>query len=182
MLKNEGKTTHIMVDIETLGRRNDAAIREVGLVAFLESGEIIGTLQISVFPEAWNCNNRTFSGETIQWIVSTGAIDPEPNCHSYEMLIEEMDRFFKDYNGANTRVWAKGNMDFEVLKDLYETLCKPLPWKFWQPRDLRTINDIFTSRSFKQSQMPHRAVDDAVIQVKELIYTLRQITQNLHIR
>ena len=121
MLKNEGKTTHIMVDIETLGRRNDAAIREVGLVAFLESGEIIGTLQISVFPEAWNCNNRTFSGETIQWIVSTGAIDPEPNCHSYEMLIEEMDRFFKDYNGANTRVWAKGNMDFEVLKDLYET-------------------------------------------------------------
>ena len=30
----------IMIDIETVGRRNDAAIREVGLVAFEYDGRI----------------------------------------------------------------------------------------------------------------------------------------------
>lgn len=109
--------THIMVDIETLGRRNDAAIREVGLVAFLYDGTILDTLQITIAPEVWNRHNRTFTGETIQWIIETCSINPNYNCLSYETLIEKIDWFFSINNGDNTRVWTKGHMDLEVLKD-----------------------------------------------------------------
>lgn len=43
--------SNIMIDIETIGRRNDAAIREVGLVAFNVDGTIVSKGQLSVAPQ-----------------------------------------------------------------------------------------------------------------------------------
>lgn len=172
---------HIMIDIETLGRRNDAAIREVGLVAFKEDGTIIDSVQLTVSHEAWNAHYRTFSGETIQWLLSQHTINIEANCQSYEVLTESIDKFFIEYNGKETRVWSKGHMDLEVIKDLYEELGKPLPWEYWQPRDLRTILDLvpLIKKPVPNAQ-PHRAVGDAIYQVNQLCIALPLLMSKNH--
>lgn len=165
-----------MIDIETLGRRNDAAIREVGLVAFRYDGSIIATRQLSLHPYAWSKNCRTFTGETIQWLVEEGFIAKDLNCPSYECLLDSIDKFFSNHIDEGSFVWSKGHMDLEVLKDLYETFDRPLPWEFWQPRDLRTILDFVPSaKKLAPNAQPHRAVGDAVYQVNQLCIVLPQL-------
>ena len=158
----------IMIDIETVGRRNDAAIREVGLVAFEYDGRILASLQLSVIPSAWNTCNRTFSGETVLWLRSSGQIDMNYNCKSYEQLLNSIDSFFNKYRDENTRVWSKGHMDIQVLKDLYEEFYRPEPWIFGQPRDMNTIFDFFDARVPQKRLPAHKAVEDALLQVGEL--------------
>lgn len=58
---------HIIIDIETLGRRNDAAITQVGIVIAEEYFNILDSYLIQVTPDVWNTCNRTFTGETLLW-------------------------------------------------------------------------------------------------------------------
>lgn len=67
-------------------------------------------------------------------------------------------------------------MDLEVLKDLYETINIPLPWLFWQPRDLRTILDLTGDNRGLQT---HRAIEDAEFQIDLLIKALASIKAKL---
>ncbi len=164
-----------MIDIETLGRKNDAAIREVGLVAFNPDGEIISKRQFSVDPEVWNTCGRTFSGETILWLLAHPDIDTDYNCHSYNELISNVSEFVTAHLTVDGHIWSKGHMDLEVLKDLYEAINIPLPWLFWQPRDLRTILDLTGDNRIPQT---HRAVEDALFQTKELLNAISSIKNN----
>ena len=68
-------------------------------------------------------------------------------------------------------------MDIEVLKDLYETINIPLPWEFWQPRDLRTILDLAGDNVAPQT---HRAIEDAEFQTDQLIRILASIKTTLN--
>lgn len=159
---------HIMIDIETVGRRNDAGIREVGLVAFDYDGNVVATRQLTVSPECWNTAKRTFSGETILWMNEKGRINEESNCPNYKALIYYIDGFFKENLSEDSRVWSKGHMDLEVVKDLYEHFNHPLPWAFWQPRDMRTLQDFFEASNDSPHPHSHKALDDAVHQVNVL--------------
>ncbi|TFU92377.1 hypothetical protein E4T81_12370 [Barnesiella sp. WM24] len=167
----------IMIDIETLGRRNDAAIREVGLVAFNSDGTIISKRQLSVAPDVWNTCGRTFSGETVIWLLANPNIDTDFNCHSYSELISHVNEFVSSHLTIDGYIWSKGHMDIEVLKDLYETINIPLPWEFWQPRDLRTILDLAGDNVAPQT---HRAIEDAEFQTDQLIRILASIKTTLN--
>ena len=50
---------NIVIDIETLGRRNDAAITQIGVVIADETFSVLDKYLIQIFPEAWNTCNRT---------------------------------------------------------------------------------------------------------------------------
>ncbi len=166
-----------MIDIETLGRKNDAAIREVGLVAFNADGTIVSKRQLSVAPDVWNTCGRTFSGETVMWLLAHTNIDTDFNCHSYSELISHVSEFVSSHLTIDDHIWSKGHMDLEVLKDLYETIDIPIPWLFWQPRDLRTILDLTGDNGTIQT---HRAIEDAESQTALLIKTLTSIKTKLN--
>lgn len=168
--------SNIMIDIETIGRQNDAAIREVGLVAFNVDGTIVSKRQLSVAPEVWNTCGRTFSGETVLWLLAHPDIDTDYNCHSYSELISHVSEFVSSHLTVDCHIWSKGHMDLEVLKDLYETINIPLPWLFWQPRDLRTILDLTGDNRGLQT---HRAIEDAEFQIDLLIKALASIKAKL---
>ena len=52
---------NIIIDIETLGRRNDAAITQVGIVIADKNFDTIDACLIQIDPQAWNTCNRTFT-------------------------------------------------------------------------------------------------------------------------
>ena len=52
---------YIIIDIETLGRRNDAAVTQVGIVIADENFDVLDSYLIQVTPNAWNTCDRTFT-------------------------------------------------------------------------------------------------------------------------
>ena len=68
-------------------------------------------------------------------------------------------------------IWAKG-IDFDppILADLYRRLELPIPWKYNNVRDFRTVKKIFDwiSRPRSPNEM-HNALHDAQFQAEELL-------------
>lgn len=166
---------HIIIDIETLGRRNDAAITQVGLAIADKNFNILDKFLIQVDSKAWHTCNRTFTGETLLWwmqqkntpVSNTSTL----SVYSYKELIEKLKLIFRMYNTSETLVWTKGSMDLFCIKDLFEYFDMELPWEFWQPRDIRTAKEFIEEwQTFENNN--HNALDDALNQLGELIANL----------
>lgn len=163
--------SHIVIDIETLGRRNDAAITQIGIVTADENFDVLDRYLIQTEPKVWNTCERTFTGETLLWWIQQKN-SPESNkpthiVHSYKYLVDKLYQIFNRYNTENTIVWTKGAMDLFCIKDICEYLNMEAPWKFWQPRDIRTAKEFIKEwKTFENNN--HNALDDALNQLREL--------------
>lgn len=165
---NNKDAKNIIIDIETLGRRNDAAITQVGVVIANKNFDTIDACLIQIDPQAWNTCNRTFTGETLLWWINQKNTPiSEKATHNYKDLIKQLNYIFKLYNTDDSIVWTKGTMDLFCIKDLYEFFNMETPWKFWQPRDIRTAKEFI--KDWKTAgNNTHNALDDAIIQLTEL--------------
>lgn len=162
---------NIIIDIETLGRRNDAAITQVGVVIADKNFDIINTYLIQVEPQAWHTCKRTFTGETLLWWINQNNTPISEKAthevYNYKDLIKQLSYIFQKYNTDGSIVWTKGTMDLFCIKDLYEFFNMETPWKFWQPRDIRTAKEFI--KDWKTAgDSTHNALDDAIIQTEEL--------------
>lgn len=160
-----------MIDIETLGRRADAAILQIGVVAFnILSGEIIESQLIKIRESEWASNNRTFTGETFVWWMNQSK-EAQQNLLGGELSQREalkwLSYFIDKHQHENCRIWTKGTMDLDVLKSLYDDLGIERPWKYWQPRDMLTLYDVVPVLKVTPD-LPHSALDDAIAQAKQL--------------
>ena len=163
---------HIIIDIETLGRRNDAAVTQVGIVIADETFSVLDKYLIQVSSEAWNTCNRTFTEETLLWWTQQKNTPvskfPTQIVNSYKDLVEKLNYIFRRYNTDDTIVWTKGTMDLFCIKDLCEYLNMSTPWKFWQPRDIRTAKEIIKDWKVCENNNAHNALDDAFTELEEL--------------
>lgn len=163
---------HIVIDIETLGRRNNAAITQVGIVLADEDFIILDLYLIQVTPDVWNTCNRTFTGETLLWWVQqkNTPVSNKPThfVYNYKDLVDKLHKIFIRYSTEETTVWTKGSMDLFCIKDICEYLNMETPWKFWQPRDIRTAKEIIKEWKTIESKNAHDALDDALTELNEL--------------
>lgn len=163
---------HIVMDIETLGRRNDAAITQVGIVLADENFDILDQYLIQVAPDVWNTCNRTFTGETLLWWMQQKntpvSNTPTHSVCSYKDLVDKLYKIFRRYNTEETIVWTKGSMDLFCIKDICEYLNMETPWKFWQPRDIRTAKEIIKEWKTIENRNAHDALGDAITELNEL--------------
>lgn len=170
---------YIIIDIETLGRRNDAAVTQVGTVIADENFDVLDSYLIQVTPDAWNTCDRTFTGETLLWWMSqhnapTSNKMPTHIVHSYKELVEQLSRIFIRYNTEETLIWTKGTMDLFCIKDLCEYLNMATPWKFWQPRDIRTAKELIKDWKVFENNNAHNALGDVITELEELKLNLNK--------
>lgn len=90
------------------------------------------------------------------------------NVRSYERAMLTLDIIFNRYNTDDTLVWTKGTMDLFCIKDLYEYFNMETPWKFWQPRDIRTAKEFIKEWKTIDNKSAHNALDDAITELMEL--------------
>lgn len=163
---------YIIIDIETLGRRNNAAITQIGVVIADENFNILDKRLIQIDPKTWSSCDRTFTGETLLWWMnqknSPVSGTYTDNVKSYQTAILTLDVIFQRYNTDDTIVWTKGTMDLFCIKDLCEYFNMNTPWKFWQPRDIRTAKEIIKDWKVCENNNAHNALDDALIELEEL--------------
>lgn len=169
---------HIIIDIETLGRRNDAAITQVGIIPTDENFNALDQYLVQVDPNAWPTCDRTFTGETLLWWIQQKNTPvskfPTQIANSYKDLVEKLNYVFRKYNTKDSIVWTKGSMDLFCIKDLYEYFDMDIPWKFWQPRDIRTTKEIIKDWKVCDNNNTHNALGDALEEVEELKLNLNK--------
>lgn len=163
---------NIIIDIKTLGKRNDAAITQVGLVIANKNFNILDKFLIQVDPTVWHTCNRTFTGETLLWWLQQNDSPISKTCnyfiHSYKELIDTLNQIFWESNLENAIVWTKSTMDLFCIKDIFEYFDMETPWKSWQPRDIGTAEEFVKEWKFIDHKNAHNALDDAITELIEL--------------
>lgn len=188
---------NIMVDLETLGTRQDAIVLEISAVEFnCHTGEIGEVFDAKLDIDEQVQYRRSLNCETLQWWFKQdeearkNIFDEDVDIIRFNIPWElaEFSNFVErcnnkcnsDSDRRVVKLWGNGSLfDLGILQNMYET-CLPnmkLPWKFWAVNDVRTIVDLNpdVKRNCKFDGTPHCAVDDCKHEIKYLVETLKTI-------
>lgn len=186
---------HFMVDIETLSTAVNAAVLSIGAVEFDPlSGKILREFYHEL--DLSEQTNRHIDVNTMQWwvkqcLVNTDNIEflsknnREKDAVAY--VLHELGAFV---NGGveyvMTRVegyekialWAcDPDFDIAILADLYKEHNLPVPWKFSEPKSVRTVRMLtqLAGMEIPTQEANHNALDDCIRQAKEVSYFIANL-------
>lgn len=162
--------THCMLDLETWGTRSGCAIRSIGAVAFDPSQAGLGAeFYANVDGESCLDAGLRIEAGTAEWWESQS---PEARAHLRDnpLPLREALAQFSSFWRMNsvTFVWGHGaSFDPPILEAGFRAAGAPVPWKFWDIRDTRTLFDLagVSLKNFPRAGTHHNALDDAKHQV-----------------
>lgn len=173
---------HIMVDLETMGTGNDAAIIAIGAVKFDPRGSgVLDAFYTRVDLGSSLAAGLKVTGSTIDWWLDEDRADARRALKAsdplnlwealtgfiewYERPIPETDAFDGDRLGPVAGVWGNGaTFDNVILRTAYEKVNLMCPWSFRQDRCYRTLKALCTTMPVIPIGVGHQALDDATTQ------------------
>ena len=187
----------IMVDLETLGTRQDAIVLEISAVEFnCHTGEIGEVFDAKLDIDEQVQYRRSLNRETLQWWFKQdeearkNIFDEDVDIIRFNIsrALAEFSNFVErcnnkcnsDSDRRVVKLWGNGSIfDIGILQNMYENgiIKMKLPWKFWAVNDVRTIVDLNpdVKKNCKFDGTPHCAVDDCKHEIKYLVETLKTI-------
>lgn len=191
----QNATKHFMVDIETLSTAVNAAVLSIGAVEF---DPMSGKIEREFYHELdlSEQKNRHIDASTVQWwvkqcLVNTDNIEflTKPNSQKDNVafilvrlgaFIAGNDNFYleraEDYE--KIALWAcDPDFDIAILADLYKENNLILPWKFSEPKSVRTVR-MLTQIAGMEIPVPkadHNALEDCIRQAKEVSYFIANL-------
>lgn len=177
--------SNVMIDIETLSTKSDAAVLSIGLAAF-DDRQVVDTHGIAINPE------QIFGQidvDTVRWWMRQ-----ENAAASYSMNGKinqsaawvQFESFLQRHLHITGEVWARGpQFDCVILGEWLKGLKTRnlvangtrMPWKYSQERDVRTLqNEALRAGCVivaNNTGTAHNPVDDAANQARQVI-ALRQ--------
>lgn len=161
---------HVMLDLETLSTRPNAAILSVGAVAFDSSG-IHSKFCMAIHPEQLIGH---IDGGTVAWWMkqseearqeATKGIDgPDYLCSAFA-------KWFQIVGGEE--LWGNGaDFDNVIFKSMYDAVGLKAPWEFYNNRCYRTLKNctsVLNEVPLERVGVHHNAVNDAESQARHLI-------------
>ena len=159
----------LMIDIETVSTRPDAAIMAIGACKFdISTGEIGETFYCAVDLDSCFRLGMVADGDTLKFWMSqdsdvTAKLFQEPR--SIRTALEKLSLFAFVKDG----VWSHASFDPVILEFAYRSLAFYAPWNFRQIRDVRTLVWLGRQAGLSIPEKPddaHYALADAVHQAK----------------
>jgi len=157
--------TDVMIDIETLSTKPNAVIVSIGAIRFdrnkpLDKLENYDQLYMRVSRESCEVLGMDIDHSTVEWWAR------QDETIRYEALENPTDRLdIKDalkklntWFGSSKYIWGHGDdFDCVILTQAYIKCGQPIPWKFWNTRDTRTLFDIagVTNRDLPNASKHH---------------------------
>lgn len=179
---------NVMIDLETMGLRPNAAIVSIGAVHFkqslsLETGlavlEVVDTFHTAVSPKSCLDAGLTTDQSTVDWWAkqSTEARQSWQR-EDAPSLTEALTKFsawvLEDSNDKQISPWGNGaDFDLVLLKSAYYALGADPPWKFYHHKCYRTVKSLFPVAEMPRRGTHHNALDDALHQVGVLQQIVR---------
>lgn len=178
---------HVMVDTETLGLKPNAAIVELAAV-YVDDHGTKQYFNYAVPPEEYDKLTHIFSVEEVS--IAFHISENSDNWRSWKYSTGTVHNMVQSFMGwlamatlhgkKELVLWCEG-IDFDIpkLSHLMRMFIgdKPLPWKYYNVRDLRTLQAVFykeiVAAEFRNDNV-HSALGDAVYQydILEFIFEL----------
>lgn len=179
--------SNVMIDIETLSTRKDAAVLSIGLAAF-DDQQVLDTIGLAINPaEVFG----QIDVDTIRWWMK----QPDAaSAYSFNGVMHQgaawlqLKTFISRHLHATGEVWARGpQFDCVILKSWLEglqergivTQGEKLPWKYNQERDVRTLDGEARRAGVDIPMLyagtAHNPVDDAANQARMVIAVRRAL-------
>ncbi len=175
---------HVMLDLETMSSRNNAAIVQIGACVFNPGTREVGDpLWINI--RLGDCRARGFHVDpnTEKWWsqqdpLAIKRLMSEPRQDLPDALDE-----FDEWYPKGAVVWSHATFDAVITQNAYHELGRKQPWHFRDARDLRTLQSLFAFGGRKipdgvwdaNRGLPHFAPDDAVHQAHIAILQIRGV-------
>lgn len=178
---------HVMIDLETMGLRPDAAIVSIGAVCFERSfseGLSKDVSLVSQFHTAISLKSCTELGltvdqSTVDWWMkqSAEARSSWQREDAPELLqaLSEFSNWVRAHSiGREVCAWGNGaDFDLVVLKSAYEKVRADPPWRYYNQWCYRTVKALFPVAELPRRGTHHNALDDALHQVSVLQQIVR---------
>ncbi|KQN56753.1 3'-5' exonuclease [Erwinia sp. Leaf53] len=139
---------HIMIDLETMGNKPNAAIVAVGAVFFdPATGEIGAQYSSPVLLASETTHGAAMDADTvIWWLQQSSEARAVIACATKSILVvlHELSIFVNEHSTArNVQVWGNGaSFDNVILRSAYQRIGHPAFWPFWFDRDVRTMVEL----------------------------------------
>ncbi|MDR0249986.1 MAG: 3'-5' exoribonuclease [Burkholderiales bacterium] len=174
---------HYVLDLETLGTRDDAIIASIGIV-LLEGG-----LQADCFYTAINTEQqgRSFDEETLDWWDEDAQDEaraefiPEDEVAKAYMptldkddVLRAVDAFINE--SPHAPIWGNGSdFDNRILGNAFRQ--HGMEWPYSRNACLRTLRHIVGGERYTPpvERIKHIAINDAMNEAEELLYLLSRI-------
>ncbi|MEC9731200.1 3'-5' exoribonuclease [Escherichia marmotae] len=181
---------HLMIDLETMGKKSNAPIVVIGAVFFdPQTGEIGPTFYIVISLVDAMDTGAVPDGSTIEWWLAQSSEARSAILVDQVKLVDaliQFREFINEYSDEKfVQVWGNGaTFDNTILRTSYERLNIPCPWRYYNDRDVRTIVELGKTIGFDARTVilfegvRHHALDDARHQAKYVTATIQKLIPN----
>ncbi|EEW8443644.1 ATPase [Escherichia coli] len=169
---------HLMVDLEAMGNGPYAPVISIGAVFFdPNTGETGEEFSVNISLESSMRYRARPDASTILWWMEQSEEARKSltsNTQELSTALSWLSEFIiKNANHKLVQVWGNGaSFDCVILRNSYSLTGQPVPWQWWNDRDVRTIVELGKVIGFDPKRdMPfkgtrHNALDDAIHQAK----------------
>lgn len=172
--------SEIMVDLETMSTKHNAAIVSIGAVEMDFKNKTLGKepFYINIDLKSSQDAGLHIDADTVNWWMMQKDDARKALTGNRESLIDALTDFYRWLQkiGGVCRIWGNGaNFDNVILRNAYEAVGVTCPWPFWNDMCYRTIKNMHPDVwQPTRSGTYHNALDDATFQAEHLLGILRR--------
>lgn len=165
-------TTHVMVDLETMGTGNEAAIVSIGAVKFDPMGSgIDDAFYVGVSLDSSVAFGLKIDPGTVLWWM-----DKERDTARKALLASDFVDLPTALEGlamwigdGPVPVWGNGaTFDNVILRNAYNKVGLDCPWAFYNDRCYRTLKNLAPNIDRPELGTLHQALNDATVQAQHM--------------
>lgn len=172
---------HVMVDLETMGKKHNAPIVAIGAVVFDPATGSIGEsfYKVVCLESSVNWGAVIDPSTVIWWLKQSSearsAIVNDDAIPLLDALLQFREFVSDNVAGGSKKaqVWGNGaSFDNSILRSSYDCIAEDYPWEYWNDRDVRTMVELGHAINYEpQKAIPfegerHNALADAIHQAR----------------
>lgn len=172
---------HVMVDLETMGKKHNAPIVAIGAVVFDPATGSIGESFYKVVCLESSVNwGAVIDPSTVIWWLRQSSEARSAIVNDDAIPLQDALLQFREFVSDNVaggskkaQVWGNGaSFDNSILRSSYDCIAEDYPWEYWNDRDVRTMVKLGQAISFDpKTTIPfegsrHNALADAIHQAR----------------
>ena len=172
---------HVMVDLETMGKKHNAPIVAIGAVVFDPATGSIGESFYKVVCLDSSVNwGAVIDPSTVIWWLKQSSEARSAIVNDDAIPLQDALLQFREFVSDNVaggskkaQVWGNGaSFDNSILRSSYDCIAEDYPWEYWNDRDVRTMVELGQAISFDpKTTIPfegsrHNALADAIHQAR----------------
>lgn len=142
---------HVMVDLETMGKKHNAPIVAIGAVVFDPATGSIGESFYKVVCLESSVNwGAVIDPSTVIWWLRQSSEARSAIVNDDAIPLQDALLQFREFVSDNVaggskkaQVWGNGaSFDNSILRSSYDCIAEDYPWEYWNDRDVRTMVEL----------------------------------------